>query len=278
MNWLAKILLRIGLATSIIVLGVPAARAALPLLPVSSWPVEVTGQGILNVATPDTNSTYWVMAIDTSLWSSIVIHGTYPQARAFNFTSYDSKGSLIGTVSDSQIAPDSGSTNPFTAAMADRPNNYTVTVGTSGIGSSNVLDVGENRLVFIVHRVIVPNQGLDRSGGVGAPAVRFVARDGSVLQPPPCPFVNAESSFGIMIPVLIASGFSDAAGFLQNILTASQAAKVHSGQLRCCAIQRRHACTVRISSRSKLFPRPPSDIPPDVKRLLSIRGDNRCAE
>src|SRR5271166_2017058 len=221
MNWLAKVLLRIGLATSIIVLGVPAARAALPPLPACSWPVESTGQGILNVATQDTNTTYWFMPIDTSLWSSIVIQGTYPEARAFNFTSYNSKGSFIGTISDSQIAPDPDSTNPFTAAMANRPNNYTVTVGTSGIGSSNVLDVGENRLVFIVYRVIVPNQGLDRSGGVGVPAVRFVARDGSVLQPRPCPFANAESSFGNMIPVLIASGFSDAAGFLQNILTAA---------------------------------------------------------
>jgi hypothetical protein len=217
MSWLVNMALRIGLATSIIILGVPVARAALPLIPSCSWPVESTGQGILNVATQDTNTTYWFMPIDTSLWSSITILGIYPEARAFNFTSYDSTGALIGSISDSQIVPDPGSINPFTETTTTRSAGFTIDVGT---GSSNALNVGGNRLVFIVYRVVLPDQGLDKSGGVGVPTVRFVARDGSVLQPRPCAFASAASSFGNMIPLLIASGFGDAAAFLQSILTA----------------------------------------------------------
>ncbi len=70
-------------------------------------------------------------------------------------------------------------------------------------------------------RVIAPNQGMDKTGGVGVPAVRFVARNGNALRPQPCPFAAAESSLGNMITILFASGFSDAAAFLQNILSAA---------------------------------------------------------
>ncbi len=72
-----------------------------------------------------------------------------------------------------------------------------------------------------VYRVIAPDQGMDKTGGVGVPAVRFVARNGSVLRPQPCPFAAAESSLGNMITILLASGYSDAAAFLQNILSAA---------------------------------------------------------
>jgi hypothetical protein len=33
-------------------------------VPPCGWPVESTGQGILNAATQDTNTTYWFMPID----------------------------------------------------------------------------------------------------------------------------------------------------------------------------------------------------------------------
>jgi hypothetical protein len=222
MNWLASVAWRFGLGIALMTPGLRGAHAAIPLLPLCTWPVESTGQGILNVATQDTNTTYWFMPIDTSLWSSVVIQGTYPEARFFNFTSYDGTGSLIGTIADSQIAPDPGSTNPFATPTANEPHNYTVTLGNGGSGSDNVLNVGGSRLVFIVFRVIVPDQGLDKTGGVGLPAVSFVARDGSVRQPQPCPFAASDSSLGNMITILIASGFSDAAAFLENILSTAK--------------------------------------------------------
>jgi hypothetical protein len=205
------------------------ARAAIPLVPVCSWPFESTGQGITNVATPDANATYWVMPIDTNLWSAMIIQGTYPAARFFNFSTYGASGSLIDTVYDSHIAPDPGSTNPFATTPATGSHSYTVTVGTGSSGSSTLLSTGGSRLVFVVIRVYLPDQGLDRTGGVGLPAVSLISPSGTVRKLRPCPFANAEISLGSMITLLVASGFNDAANFLQNILTASNQRSAMTG-------------------------------------------------
>src|SRR5215470_17886019 len=45
------------------VFGLSLGDAVAELLPICSWPFQVAGQGLLNVATPDTNSTYWVMPL-----------------------------------------------------------------------------------------------------------------------------------------------------------------------------------------------------------------------
>ena len=81
MKGLANMLLRGFLAVSVVIFSIHVAYAAVPLLPLCSWPVESTGQGFLNVATQDTNTTYWFMPIDTSRWKSVTIHGTYSITR-----------------------------------------------------------------------------------------------------------------------------------------------------------------------------------------------------
>jgi hypothetical protein len=166
MPWLVSVLPRVWLIVSVLVPGIPVADAAVPLLPLCSWPVESTGQGFLNVATQDTNTTYWFMPIDTSRWKSVTIRGIYPNSRLFNYATYGPTGLLIDTLLDEDIAPDSGSANPYTTATAPAPNAYTVTVGASSLGSSNLLSTGGSRLVFLVYRVIVPDKGLNRAGGV----------------------------------------------------------------------------------------------------------------
>jgi hypothetical protein len=75
MNGLANMLLRMCLTVSAVIFGVPVANAAVSLLPLCSWPVESTGQGFLNVATQDTNTTYWFMPIDIRHWKSVRLHG-----------------------------------------------------------------------------------------------------------------------------------------------------------------------------------------------------------
>ncbi len=81
MNSWTDQLIRVCLAGFFFLLGISTTHAAAPLLPVCSWPLEETGEGFTNVATPDTNATYWVMPIDTSYWKTVVIHGTYPKTR-----------------------------------------------------------------------------------------------------------------------------------------------------------------------------------------------------
>jgi hypothetical protein len=218
-----NVLLHMCLSVCVMVLGVPVAYPAVPLLSVCSWPVESTGQGILNVATQDTNTTYWFMPIDMGRWRSVLIQGTYPSARFFNFATYNATGLLIDTLFDSDIVPDPGHNNPFTIAPGSRSRTetYTVTMGAGNDGSTNFLGAGGNRLVYVVYRVIVPDQGLDKAGGVGVPTVTLVAQNGVKHRLPPCPFAAAGSSVGNMIPILIASGFTEAAQFLQGILAAT---------------------------------------------------------
>ena len=177
------------------------------------------GENFLNVATPDTNTTYWLIPIDLRLWQSIIFRGIYPHARAFNFTSYTATGGLIGTISDAQIRPDAGSVNPFAAPSPPTSQTYTMTINGTG-GTGNSLNVGESGLVFVIYRVIVPDQGLNRAGGVDLPSVTVRGIAGT-RQLQPCPFMPAELSLGAMIPILAASGYSEAAGFLGTILTAA---------------------------------------------------------
>jgi hypothetical protein len=89
---LIRLFTRVLVAGLFVSVAVSVGRAATPLLPTCSWPFEVTGQGLSNVATPDTNATYWVMPLDTSRWRAVVINGTYPNARFFNFTPIARRG------------------------------------------------------------------------------------------------------------------------------------------------------------------------------------------
>ena len=121
MNWLTTLFTRVCMAALFASFGAAVSQAATPLLPVCSWPFEVTGQGVTNVATPDTNATYWVMPLDLNRWRGMVVHGQYPDARFFNFSTYTATGSFIDTIFDAKIAPDPGSANPFAEAGPDRP-------------------------------------------------------------------------------------------------------------------------------------------------------------
>src|ERR1700730_3714557 len=68
-----------------------------------SWPMEVTGRGLSNVAYPDTDATYWVMPVDTSAWKSMILTGQYPLSRFFSFTAYYSTQQTSPRVVDSII-------------------------------------------------------------------------------------------------------------------------------------------------------------------------------
>ena len=218
MAWLAKLLARIGICGLALLLSALNTHARAQVFPVCSWPFESDGHGITNVATPDTHATYWVMPFDTTTWKSMVIRGEYAQARFFNFDSYTETGAIVASVVDSSITPDPGSSNPFATPNPSGARNYAVTVGASG--PSNLLKVGSTRLAFIVYRVYLPNEGLDRTGGVGLPAVSLVASNGTERALLPCPFADAETSLGNLIIALSVNGFTEGASFLQSILTA----------------------------------------------------------
>jgi hypothetical protein len=201
------------------VTAIPLNQATAQSLHLCSWPFEVTGHGITNVATPDTNATYWVMPLDTNLWNRVIIEGQYPEARFFNFTIYQETGSLVDTILDASIAPDSGSVNPFAVKVGDgHPNTYTIQVGRNIGGSGNSLLLGASRLEFLVYRVYAPDSTFDRMGGGGVPTITLVGPNGSILKLQPCPFADTESNLINTITLLRMNGFTDAVNFLQQIL------------------------------------------------------------
>ena len=222
---------RAFLAVFLIILAAPIPGVAAPLLPVCSWPFEVTGRGLTNIATPDTNATYWVMPLDTDNWKTMLIHGKYPEARFFNFTTYTGTGSLVDFKLDQDIGPHPGSANPFSSPTAAEPHNYTLTISGASAGGANTLRLAQTRVTFMVYRVYVPNGhflardaledthlGADRTGRVGLPAVSVKDASGNTRELQPCPFADTEASLTNLIVLLRANGLSDAADFLERVL------------------------------------------------------------
>jgi hypothetical protein len=197
----------------------PRAGFTAPLLPVCSWAFEVTGRGLTNIATPDTNATYWVMPFDTEHWRTMVINGTFPKARFFNVTTYAATGELVDSVLDQAIVPDPDTANPFaTQNVPSGSGTYKLTIGASPAGSANTLKSASGRFSFVVYRIYAPNKGLDRKGGVDLPQVSVIDAGGNVRQLRPCPTAEAEAGLTALILLLRVNGLNDAANFLQGVL------------------------------------------------------------
>ncbi len=223
----------------------PLGRAAAQGLPLCSWPFEVTGHGLTNVATPDTNATYWVMPVDTSRWSAVIIDGRYPNARFFNFSTYQATGSLVDSVFDASIAPMLG-TNPFAVKLPppkdNASNTYRMQISRAASPSGNNLGFGASRLQFVVYRVYAADSTYDRTGGAKVPSVTLVASTGMTRQLQPCPFADTDSSVANLILLLRVNGFTDAANYLEGVLMAA-------GQLRFGA----GSCTGQQQSANLVF-------------------------
>ncbi|MGH7786307.1 MAG: hypothetical protein ACRERC_05535 [Candidatus Binatia bacterium] len=176
---------QLGLALPLGLLLAAPAHAAPP--PLCSWPIETTGVGITNIAYPDTDATYWTMAFDSTASPEMRITGEFPSARFMSFTVYDAQGGEAAALVDEDILPDPGSSNPFTPAGAGSSGGtYALTVlGPSGTPGSNTLLL-PTAVGYVVLRVYVPDEGLDREGGVALPQVVVVAGDGSERTLPAC--------------------------------------------------------------------------------------------
>jgi hypothetical protein len=209
------------IAVLLLLTAIPTAKAQ--SLPLCSWPFEVTGRGLTNVATPDTNATYWVMPLDTRRWKTVIIDGEYPEARFFNYTVYESDGTLVDSRVDSSISPNPGSENPFAVRVDPRSHKNTYTVHISRNAGGSDLHLGQSRLEFLVYRVYAPDKTFDRTGGADVPEVTLESFDGGTRKLRSCPFADAESSLANLIILLRVNGFTDAANFLQGVLmTANQ--------------------------------------------------------
>jgi hypothetical protein len=198
-----------------------ACASSAQVLPSCSWPLVTTGTGITNVAYPDTNATYWTMPFDSVRWKSIVITGTYPQSRFFSYVAYVANGSVAdnGSLNDVDINPDAGSINPFrTTPVSGEPQDYTITAGRKApsSGETNFLQLGDTRLAWIIYRIYVPNEGLQRTAGVPLPAVTVVGHDGKSHTVPPCQSSNDSTMIANLVRTLTSQGLDADLTFLKK--------------------------------------------------------------
>jgi hypothetical protein len=147
------------------------------------WPLQVTGHGLSNVANPDTDATYWVMPVDTSTWQAMIVTGQYPQSRFFSFTTYydlqQTSPRVVGDIIDAQIAPDSGSSNPFSPGVGAGPHDYTVTLDSGESGSGNHLAWAPGQTTYVIYRIYVADHGLGSEAGAPLPALTLVDTSGN---------------------------------------------------------------------------------------------------
>lgn len=166
--------------------------ATTPAPPAAScfWSEAVTAEAN-NTQYPDGGAAYWFSSYTVPEGATVRLHGVYPHARYASFNAYGPDpttgvdGVPVAAVADVDLAPDSGSSNPFVAG-ADRTveaRAYTLDVvggEAGGATEANVLDGGgaEQQLIY---RVYVPDDGRDVTGDGGLPEAELVQADGTVL-------------------------------------------------------------------------------------------------
>jgi hypothetical protein len=166
------------------------------------WSIAFSGSKKWVVFDPDMNATYWYYAVtrEPGDTTGFKFHGQFCHARymAFNVYNDDTNDFVWGSdpthrssLSDVDIAPDAGSSNPYLLAVPrDTPDrDYTVWVvpeGSDTSGYSNVITFPQNlERISIFLRVYLPDRNLEGepfylSGGVPLPAIEdFDTRTGS---------------------------------------------------------------------------------------------------
>jgi hypothetical protein len=163
-------------------------RPRLAVLPSGSSPSDrcafpfIVDTENVNLAYPDPNATYWAMPLSLAAGESMLVQGTYPSARFMAVTLYTLAGDTITQLSDLDIAPDPGSSNPFAVAppLPEPGRSWTIEILPAGGTSSraNVLHLDEGQTAgWIVYRVYLGNPPGDLAGG--APLPTLIRRRGA---------------------------------------------------------------------------------------------------
>jgi hypothetical protein len=174
--------------------GSPVAQAAASggvSLPVCSW--ELGGNSdVFNYGAPDTDAHYWYGALANTPGTEEEITGTYPAARYFSLTMYDSTQSPIGTLYDQKIVPDPGSYNPYTGpgkpGQAKRFTVHILFTAAPKVKAPNTLYAGSltgptTAGPDVVLREYLPNGGVSatKAGGVALPQQVVESSSGKAL-------------------------------------------------------------------------------------------------
>ncbi len=161
------------------------------------WSVTIDDAAV-NTLYPDIYAKYWVAAIPVIEGLSVSLDGEFPHARYMSFNLYDPLFRPVDAVSDRDILPAAGSSNPFVAG-ADRGSaarSYRMQILAATPPESRApntlyahLPLGEAAATavpyaLVIYRIYVPDTGTDRAGDVPLPRVTFHAPDGGAYRGP----------------------------------------------------------------------------------------------
>jgi hypothetical protein len=189
------------------------------------WGVPGGTPEATNILGPDTNVAYWYDTFQLPAGAKIVLHGQFPHSRFTSLTSYGTvngvRGVALGGLSDFEINPDPGSTNPFRDGSKRTANqrSYTVTLSGDvdpGVGNRapNTFYVGqaghtgETQTIELILRIYRADKNRDMAGGVPLPEPTLVLANGTTATgQAACDGIQARSGFdklptaGLGIPV-----------------------------------------------------------------------------
>lgn len=194
-----------------------------------AWPTRAD-KATLNIAYPDTASTYWSTSYRLAAGEHLELQGTFPRARYFSFITYGVAGGAISVLNDREIQPDAGDANPYrgqsrtggrytvvitahagttanalsAASPATNPSAASTTtmvptpgtvapLGTGAAGAEGV--VGGT----VIYRVYLPQSPSDPAGGTPLPTVVDVRADGSRVAVPTCAHAGANPAATIIV-------------------------------------------------------------------------------
>jgi hypothetical protein len=146
----------------------------------------VTDESTLNVAYPDAGATYWSMQVNLLAGDQVILDGTYPDARYASIITYNLAGSVVDSITDRDIAPNAGNTNPFADPAAAPGGTYRVEARNGAPVSPGDNTLSATPIGTIIYRVYLSDVAGDRTGGVGLPNVSVRRMDGSVVPVPTC--------------------------------------------------------------------------------------------
>lgn len=136
----------------------------------------------------DTNARYWRADFDLSNGEQLEFQGEFPFARLMSFNLHRrSDNALLDAITDTQLLPTVGSTNPFlSGARRDAvKRGYTFSLTTNRERNKGGLTAGssakESAKLRLLYRIYLPDRP-SRGGGVGLPRVWRIAVDGTRVE------------------------------------------------------------------------------------------------
>jgi hypothetical protein len=155
-----------------------------------SWGLS-SNPNTVNIEYPDLSAKYWAHAFVPVPGERLVITGEYPSARYFSLIVYDEKLVPLDSVYDAEIAPNAGSSNPFSAkptrGSGDSYTEYVDFTAPPSDPAPNTLYVGDTPQETptaestLMYRVYVPENPDEPAGNVPLPQITLETAEGTTL-------------------------------------------------------------------------------------------------